>query len=664
MRLFLYVLTALAPALPVSLMFVCTTVSPSRAHTTFHPTCMYTNMSTPLVPNAADLLYGFPSGNVRATYFHGFFDYDASHFYAITSFFLDFTFAVHALLALLALTMAIYAFAPRALAAMRAIWLFSADALLASLCFISLLMVVFATGFTRRLLDFIFAPCTSILCATSYIMMIVLFLIAPLTAPHAESHFMAWLTSPFRRANLYAHAFYVVTSSSLASYRNGPFRLFALRTLASSSACPWIILSALITCVLAVDDTQSSKPPSFDGTRAGFTSWIMIFTAWVAWKQTEVVGVMDGSITAPPEPPAPLEPIDPATLDGADPALAAVTATYAVWQASMVVWNREHQEWDQQVTVFNDLNTKLYGAVLQAVPEWLRTSLYLTYRNRGFEALESLRNQFDAVDANDHASHMARLQARYIDGKNEISENDLRLQYDNMMTACAGIIRTRNAPPNEAALIAIFDNSLPIAYSQIRQLVRRAGHATLSAHWEDYMGQVRAELAARAPLITAFSASSAPSSSNTGNSERGDRDRSQRTGGTNLCLRCAKPGHSRPQCKKPKKACKHCKADHSSRLCPKGPGGSLRDSLSDNARRLLDQDVSRMQDASSSDESDSAAAPTVNGTPVPAPATAPAKDGANMSDDARIAASAAAACCDTPEAAGQAYIAALKALGF
>ena len=233
-----------------------------------------------------------------------------------------------------------------------------------------------------------------------------------------------------------------------------------------------------------------------------------------------------------------------------------------------------------------------------------------------------------------------------------------------MMTACAGIIRTRNAPPNEAALIAIFDNSLPIAYSQIRQLVRRAGHATLSAHWEDYMGQVRAELAARAPLITAFSASSAPSSSNTGNSERGDRDRSQRTGGTNLCLRCAKPGHSRPQCKKPKKACKHCKADHSSRLCPKGPGGSLRDSLSDNARRLLDQDVSRMQDASSSDESDSAAAPTVNGTPVPAPATAPAKDGANMSDDARIAASAAAACCDTPEAAGQAYIAALKALGF
>ena len=662
MRLFLYVLTALVPALPVSIMFVCTTVSHSRAHTTSHPT----NMSTPLVLNAADLSYGFPSGNVRATDFHGFFDYDASHFYAIVCFFLDFTFAVHALLALLALTMAIYAFAPRALAAMRAIWLFSADALLASLCFVSLLMVIFATGFTRRLLDFIFAPCTSILCATSYIMMIVLFLIAPLTAPHAESHFMAWLTSPFRCANLYAYAFYVVTSSSLASYRNGPFRLLALRTLASSSACPWILLSALITCVLAVDDTQSSKPPSFDGTRAGFVSWIMIFTAWVAWKQTEVVGVMDGTITAPPEPAPPIEPIDPAHLPGdADPALvAASTAAHTAWQAQMVVWNREHQEWDQQVTVFNDLNTKLYGAVLQAVPDWLRTSLYLTHRNRGFEALESLRNQFDAVDANDHASHMARLQARYIDGKNEISENDLRLQYDNMKTACAGIIRTRNAPPNEAALIAIFDNSLPIAYSQIRQLVRRAKHATLSAHWEDYMGQVRAELAARAPPITAFSASSAPSSSNTGNSEHGDRGRPQRgTGGTNLCLRCTKPGHSRPQCKKPKKACKHCGADHSSRLCPKGPGGSLRDSLSDNARRLLDQDVSRMG-ASSSDESDSTVAPTVNGTPVPAPAAAPAKDGANMGGDAHIAASAAAACCDNPEAAGQAYIAALKALGF
>ena len=378
MRLFLYVLTALAPALPVSLMFVCTTVSPSRAHTTFHPTCMYTNMSTPLVPNAADLLYGFPSGNVCATYFHGFFDYDASHFYAIACSFFDFAFAVHALLALLALTMVTYALAPRALAVLRTLWLLSAHALLASLEFISVLIVTLATGFTRLLLDFVFAPCTSIVCAFFYIMMIVLFLTAPLVAPRAESRFIAWLASPFRRANLYAYAFYLVTSSSLASYRAGSFRLLVLRTLTSSSACLWILLSALVTCALAADDTQSSKPPLFDGTRAGFVSWLMVFTAWVAWKQTEVVGVMEGNITAPAEPLEPLEPTNPATLATGDPTLPAVTAAHTQWILDHANWEKEHDAWDQQMTVFNDLNTKLYGAILQAVPEWLRTNLYST----------------------------------------------------------------------------------------------------------------------------------------------------------------------------------------------------------------------------------------------------------------------------------------------
>ena len=259
MRLLLYVLAALAPALPVSVMFVCTTVSSLRAHATFHPTCIYTNLSTPLVLNAADIKYGFPSGNVCATYFHGFFDYDASHFYAIACSFFDFAFAVHSLLALLALTMVTYALAPRALAVLRTLWLLSAHALLASLGFISLLMVTLATGFTQLLLDFIFAPCTSILCAISYIMMIVLFLTAPLAAPRAESRFMAWLASPLRRANLYAYAFYVVTSSSLASYRTGPFRLLALRALASSSVCPWILLSALVTLVFLLLRTHSLR---------------------------------------------------------------------------------------------------------------------------------------------------------------------------------------------------------------------------------------------------------------------------------------------------------------------------------------------------------------------------------------------------------------------
>ena len=52
----------------------------------------------------------------------------------------------------------------------------------------------------------------------------------------------------------------------------------------------------------------------------------------------------------------------------------------------------------------------------------------------------------------------------------------------------------------------MFDNSLPIAYTQIRQLVRRSNHATFLAHYADYVAQVRAEVASRTPVAHAFAA--------------------------------------------------------------------------------------------------------------------------------------------------------------
>ena len=89
MRLSLYVLAALAPVLSVAVMLICTTVSSSYAHPTFHSTCMYTNLSTPLVSNAADIKHGFPSGNVSCFALHGISHDNASHIRA--------PFAAHAL---------------------------------------------------------------------------------------------------------------------------------------------------------------------------------------------------------------------------------------------------------------------------------------------------------------------------------------------------------------------------------------------------------------------------------------------------------------------------------------------------------------------------------------------------------------------------------------
>ena len=81
----------------------------------------------------------------------------------------------------------------------------------------------------------------------------------------------------------------------------------------------------------------------------------------------------------------------------------------------------------------------------------------------------------------------------------------MRLQFDSMQTAIAGIVRSGQEPPPDATTIAMFDNSLPMAYSQIRQLVRRARHESFLAHYTDYVAQVRAELASRTPTAHAFS---------------------------------------------------------------------------------------------------------------------------------------------------------------
>jgi hypothetical protein len=67
-----------------------------------------------------------------------------------------------------------------------------------------------------------------------------------------------------------------------------------------------------------------------------------------------------------------------------------------------------------------------------------------------------LRKAFDANagDGGDHAAHLARLQSRTIDARSDISEADLRRQFDMMMSESAAIQRTGNAPPSDATLVA------------------------------------------------------------------------------------------------------------------------------------------------------------------------------------------------------------------
>jgi hypothetical protein len=327
----------------------------------------------------------------------------------------------------------------------------------------------------------------------------------------------------------------------------------------------WVWMLCLCMLPLAAasnSDERSSKIPMFDGTRATWMTWFIAVNGWIAWKLPRCVGIATGAEIVP-----------------------AATGT-----------NQD------DIDNWTERNRSLYGAVLQALPDWLKTAAFLNHNGNGRGLIVSLEQQFAAQNSNDRAEAMARLGATYINPRNGLSEHDLRIQYDAMMVAHADIQRTGGNPMDEGLLISMFDNALPNSYSQIRLLVRRSQHNTLAAHFGDYLAQVKAELACRTTSSVGYRAQTNTNQNNLqGNvarSSRGGRGgrggRGDRGGGRAqtrphpICFNCLKRHEGgREACRQPKVSCDHCSGPHHSKLCPKGPGGSERDELTNGAMNIL-----------------------------------------------------------------------------
>ena len=314
-------------------------------------------------------------------------------------------------------------------------------------------------------------------------------------------------------------------------------------------------------------------------------------------------------------------------------------------------------DWDKR-------NKQLYGLLIQALPTWLKTSVYNSHRNDGVAAVVFLRSEFDAISEGDYATQLAALQRSVIDPRADLSDADLRSQYDHIMTACAAMERTNHARPDASLLKAILDNSLPAAYNTIRQLVRRSAHASFSAHYADYMTQVRAELASRAPTPRALQAHGGGS----GASAPSDPPP---TGSLAVCLNCGEVGHARQNCTKPKAKCSKCGARHKSSFCG---NGSERDRLSDGARALVDREAKRQQKGKDTPPRQSYAAaaaatapPQGGGGPhpiTPAQPVAPSQHDPQSLAIAYAAAAQAASAQSDPSTAATTYSATLRSLGY
>lgn len=185
-----------------------------------------------------------------------------------------------------------------------------------------------------------------------------------------------------------------------------------------------------------------------------------------------------------------------------------------------------------------------------------------------------------------------------------------------MSFAADDIVAAGGTRPDDILLISMFENSLPPSYSMIRQMIRYTQHATFDAYYNDLLSQVKAEYRVNEAR------SSAGAFSAYGKGERGKgkggwskgkgkgKGAGKGKGGrgkgdsysyqwsssyVNPCFNCSSLDHLRESCPNQPVRCKHCGANHMDELCPRGPGGSLRDGLSPAAYDILEKQCNRGQ---------------------------------------------------------------------
>ena len=434
-----------------------------------------------------------------------------------------------------------------------------------------------------------------------------------------------------------------------------------------------IIMFGLLRCTIGMEGDQGQgtkvKPPMFSGERSEYTQWMIQFTVWVALYLQECASLLEGN-----DP----EPTTEEQLLAANPAtpevdLSAARSTHVRWTAR---------------------NRKLFGAIAMAMPKWLMQSLYTSCRNNGLAARLYMQSNFSAVagNGNDRAAAITRLQRSHIDSRADLSEQDIRAQYDSMMIAVADLQAAGAAAPDEPMLISMFENALPASYTVIRQLVRRQAHDTLLAYYTDMLREVRAELQSRAPTAHAFPAvaAGAPSPAaasppapathdanvaalvaalqamgsnrfNGGNNVGGKRPREPYP--SEPCLICGKEGHKRESCRKAATAapCRFCgKKGHAPPYCPHNPtAGGKRKALTQSLRALVDKEAGPMPLPNVA-----SGAPGTSASHAPATYAAAVASRSLTEEQAQAHAAAAAAQHADPAAMATAYAAALKACGY
>ena len=315
------------------------------------------------------------------------------------------------------------------------------------------------------------------------------------------------------------------------------------------------------------------RPPQFSGTRDGFQKWWLAFVAWLAYVLPDTADIVEKF------------------EDDREEKREAEKAG-KLFEPKFQRAVTEDEDGAETVRA----NRKLYGAISAAMPAWLQQSLHLKKecRNNGSHTLKNLWDRFGAVDATDRAHAAKRLHARYLDDNADISEEGVRLQMDQMLMAALDLIRAGGGEQDDMIMISFFDLAMPPSYATIRSMVRREGHQSFEAHVNDYLSQVKAELACRNTQRRVHGLFGQPQGDEQPQSDglMGGRR------GHIICFGCLQKGHSAADCPKGPHKCTHCGGNHNSKVCfsPGAPGSDARDALPKKSKAILQSICARREE--------------------------------------------------------------------
>ena len=312
----------------------------------------------------------------------------------------------------------------------------------------------------------------------------------------------------------------------------------------------------LTEMVYAAPNEKGITCPIFDGTSMLWTSWYITVTGWLAWKNPKLIDLINLGEDSCPTP--------------AD-------------------WNHPTGEETAQIEAWGTLNVQYYGSILMHMSDALKVSLHTSAKTDGCGCMQYLLNRFGANSTGDRTEATARLQRSYFDPRATMSVEDVSRQYNEIAQAAADILASGGQPPDSQYMISLFENAMPPAYAHIRQMLRFKRHTDFQDYYTDLLEQVKAEVkSASQPALGAFAAQSGNPGNDTGRAAGNNGNTGM---GTNPCFNCGSLTHTRDRCPETKIKCKHCGGGHMPSLCPRGPGSSLRDSLSGSAKRALARSV-------------------------------------------------------------------------